>query len=207
MSQAASAGDQGIKVLFFAANPITMSALRLAQEVRQIEEKIRASKYRDSIQFISKWAVRPDDLQQALLEVEPHIVHFSGHGSEQEGIYLESAEGISAPVDQGSVVDLLSILKDNIRLVVLNACQTRQLAEAITAHIDCAIGMRTDIADDAAIEFSASFYRAIGFGRSIKVAFDLGRNALRLQEIPEDKNPELYKRSGVDPGEITLLRP
>lgn len=67
--------------------------------------------------------------------------------------------------------------------------------------------MRTDIADDAAIEFSASFYQAIGFGRSVKVAFDLGRSALKLKKIPDDKNPELYRRSGVDPGEVTLLRP
>jgi hypothetical protein len=200
-------GSPTIRILFLAANPVTTDALKLTQEVRQIEEQLRASKYRDSLEFISRWAVRPDDLQRALLDVEPHIVHFSGHGSEDEGIYLESPEGISAVVDQASLVELLGILKDNIRLVVLNACHTRPLAEAIATHIDCAIGMRTDVGDQAAIEFSAAFYRAIGSGRSVKVAFDLGRSALKLKKIPEDPTPELYRRSGVDPGEVTFLRP
>ena len=200
-------GFPPIRILFLAANPVTTDALKLTQEVRQIEEQLRASKYRDTIEFTSRWAVRPEDLQRALLDVEPHIVHFSGHGSEDEGIYLESPEGISAVVDQEALVELLGILKDNIRLVVLNACHTRSLAEAIAIHIDCAIGMRTDVGDQAAIEFSAAFYRAIGSGRSVKVAFDLGRSALKLKKIPEDRTPELYRRSGVDPGEVTFLRP
>lgn len=199
-------GAPRIRILFLAANPVTMDALKLTQEVRQIEEQLRASKYRDALEFISRWAVRPDDLQRALLEVEPHIVHFSGHGDENEGIYLESPEGISAMVDQASLVELLGILKDNIRLVVLNACRTRSLAEAIATHIDCAIGMRTDVGDEAAVEFSAAFYRAIGAGRSVKVAFDLGCSVLKLKKIHEDRTPELYRRSGVDPGQVTLVR-
>src|SRR6185436_6224277 len=112
------------------------------------------------------------------------IVHCRGHGSDKEGLYLESPEGISAPVDKEVLVELLGILKGGIHLVVLNACQTQTVAEAITSNIDCAIGTRMDLGDEAAIEFSAAFYRAIGSGQSIKVAFDLGRNALRMKQIP-----------------------
>jgi hypothetical protein len=200
-------GAPRIRILFLAANPVTTNALKLTQELRQIEEQLSAVRHRDTVEFIPRLAVRTDDLQRALQEVEPHIVHFSGHGDEGEGICLESPEGISDRVDQASLVELLGILKNNIRLVVLNACRTWSLAEAIATNIDCAIGMRTDVGDAAAIEFSVAFYRAIGNGYSVKVAFELGRNALKLKKIPEDRTPELYRRSGVDPGEVTLVRP
>jgi class 3 adenylate cyclase len=71
-----------IRVLFLAADPGVTNQLHLDREVREIETKIRASMFRDSLELISKWAVQPDDLQQSLLDHQPHIVHFSGHGSE-----------------------------------------------------------------------------------------------------------------------------
>src|SRR6266404_4719684 len=50
------------KILFFAANPTATSRLSLDEEVRAITEKIRATKFRDTIDLITAWAVRPDDL-------------------------------------------------------------------------------------------------------------------------------------------------
>ena len=55
------------------------------------------------------------------------------------------------------------------------------------------LNRQPDIGDDAAITFAASFYRAIGFGRTIQEAFDQGRTALMLEGIPEERTP----RAGV----------
>jgi hypothetical protein len=73
-----------IKVLFLAANPAGTQPLKLDEEIRQITAKIRAAEFRDSLELVACWAVRPDDLLQALLEVKPHVVHFSGHGSKAQ---------------------------------------------------------------------------------------------------------------------------
>ena len=70
--------------------------------------------------------------------------------------------------------------------------------------IDCVVGMNKPIGDAAAIVFAASFYWAIGFGRSVQEAFDLGTVALLLEGIPEDQTPELFVRKGVDPATLTL---
>jgi hypothetical protein len=40
-----------------------------------------------------RWAVRPDDLQEALLEHQPHIVHLGGHGSSPNELILEGDAG------------------------------------------------------------------------------------------------------------------
>ena len=194
-----------VKVLLLTANPKGTVLLRLDEEVREITEKIRAAEYRDSLELISRWAVRPDDLLQSLLEHQPHIVHFSGHGTATEEITLEDQAGQPKAVSQEALVSLFRNLQDNIRVVLLNACYSRPQAEAITGVIDCAIGMKRAIGDQAAITFSANFYRGIGFGRSVKEAFELGKTALMLEGIREEDTPELLVRKGVDASQVMLI--
>jgi hypothetical protein len=199
--------------------------LKLDEEIRQITAKFRASEHRDSLELVSRWAVRPDDLMQALLEVRPHIVHFSGHGSsraelirledqrdlrpvgQEEGLILLDDQGSPKPVSKEALDHLFRILKDNIRVVVLNACYSRSQAEAIAETIDCTIGTNRSIGDEAAIIFAASFYRAVGFGLSAKEAFELGKAALLLEGISEEKTLDLLTRPGVDAASLVLIAP
>ena len=196
-----------IKVLFLAANPTTTPQLRLDEEIRAVTEKIRASEYRDSLQLVSAWAVRPDDLLQTLNEHKPQIVHFSGHGSATGQLILLDKNGNPKPVSSEAIQALFKTLKDNVRILILNACHSYLQAKAAVEVIDCAIGMRAEISDEAAITFAASFYRAIGFGRSINEAVEQGRTALLLDGIPEENTPELFSAEGVDPLQVFLLTP
>ena len=175
-----------VKVLFLAANPSDTAPLKLDEEIREITAKIRASEHRDLLDLVSIWAVRPDDLLQSLNEHAPHIVHFSSHGSRTGEIILVDKQGVPKAVSPTALKALFGALKDNVRIVVLNACYSRVQAEAITEIVDCAVGMNTAIGDKAAIIFAASFYRAIGFGRSVEQAFEQGKVALLLEGIPED---------------------
>ncbi len=192
------------RILFLAANP-TATALALDEEAREIEAKIRGSEHRDNLELITKWAVRPDDLLQSLNQHRPHVVHFSGHGTRGEEIILKDSYGKPKPVGKRALAALFTTLKDNIRLVLLNACYSKPQAEAIVQVADCAVGMNKAIGDRAAIIFAASFYRALGFGRSIQDAFDQGNTALLLEGVPEDKTAELLVRDGVDASEVVLV--
>lgn len=195
-----------INVLFMASNPIHQTQLRLDEEIRAITEKIRASEYRDSVQLISRWAARPSDLLQALNEHKPHIVHFSGHGSNQDELIFQSDDGGTKPVSKEAIVATMSTLSDNIRVVVFNACFSYAQAEAVTQHVDVAIGMKDSILDDAAKVFASQFYSAIGFGRSIKQAFDQGVTALLLEGISGDDIPALFTGENIEAEEIILVR-
>jgi hypothetical protein len=101
----------------------------------------------------------------------------------------------------------MSTVTDNIRLVVFNACFSCDQAEAVTQHVEAAIGMNDAIGDDAARVFAAQLYSAIGFGRSIKQAFDQGISALLLEGIPEEETPALFTQDGRDSENIVLVRP
>jgi len=192
------------RILFLAANPTNETRLALDKECREIESKIRASEHRENLELLTKWAVRPNDLLQYLHQHSPHIVHFSGHGSTSEELILMDAREEAKPVSKAALKQLFTTLKDNIRVVVLNACFSQPQAEAITEVIDCAVGMNQAIGDDAAITFAAAFYQAIGFGRSVKVAFESGKAALLLDGIPEENTPVLVFRAGVDPDKVFL---
>lgn len=196
-----------IKILFLAANPAFTPPLKIDEEIRMIKQKIRAAEYSDSIELVSAWAIRPDDLQQILLEQKPHIVHFSGHGAPTGELILKDKDGNPKPVKPEAIQSLFTILKDNIRIVFFNACYTEKQARAINEVIDCVIGMNTYISDQAATVFAASFYNALGFGRSVKEAFELGKTALMMEGIPEENTPKLLIKIEIDLSEIFLYKP
>ena len=166
-----------MKILFLAANPQSTSRLNLGREVQEIDEGLRRAKLSDRFQLVQRWEVRPRDLRRALLEEEPDIVHFSGHGEGQKGLVLVDNAGKPKPAT-GKALAGLFIQFPQIKCVLLNACYAEVQAQAIVGHIDYVIGMRDTILDDAAIAFTTGFYDGLGYGRTIEDAFELGRNAI-----------------------------
>jgi len=206
-SEAIQKLPEKIKVLFFAANPQDQDQLRLDEEIRDITQKIRLSDYRDSVDLISRWAVRPNDLLQALNEDKPNIVHFSGHGSDTDEILFLDPEGNTKAVSKEAMVQLMATTGDYVRVVLFNTCYSRNQAQAVAQHVDVAIGMGTAVGDEVARVFAAQFYSAIGFGLSVERAFAQGLVALSVEGIPEEDTPELFVREGVSADDIVLVRP
>jgi hypothetical protein len=95
-----------------------------------------------------------------------------------------------------------------IRVVVLNACYSEVQARAIVNEIDFVVGMSDSIGDDAARVFAAAFYRGLAFGKSVRTAFELGINELKLLGLGhEDAIPQLLVRTGVDPNVVLVSGP
>ena len=197
---------EAITVLFLAANPRDTTRIGLDEEIRLVEKKLRASEFRDAVTLTTAWAVRPDDLLQALNQHRPNVVHFAGHSSEDE-IALQDADGKTKPISTDLLAQLMKLMIDNVRLIVFNTCQSHKHAEAVAAHVDVAIGMTASIDDEAARVFAAQLYSAIGFGRSVQQAFEQARLELQLEGLPGADIPELFARAGVDPNQVFLVRP
>jgi hypothetical protein len=196
-----------IVVLFMASNPLDQAQLRLDEESRAIAEMIRKSAHRDAVKLESCWAVRPLDVLQAINEHQPRIIHFSGHGSDQDEIVFQDQNGQAKLVSKEAIVQTMAAASGDIRLVFFNTCYSRGQAEAVVQHIPAAIGMNTSIGDDAARIFAAQFYSSIGFGLSVRRAFDQGKAALLLENLPEENTPELFVGAGIDANELVLVKP
>lgn len=196
-----------INVLFLAANPVDQPQLRLDEEARLIKDMVRKSKHRDSISFDSQWAVQPMDVLQAINEVQPTIVHFSGHGSDTDQIVFQDKNGNTKLVSQEAIVQTMMASSSDIRLVFFNTCYSYNQAEAVTKHVEAAIGMNTSIGDEAARVFSSQFYSSIGFGLSIKSAFEQAKALVMMEGLDEEDTPELFVQEGLDANDLIIVRP
>jgi len=196
-----------ITVLFMASNPLDQKQLRLDEEARAIEEMIHKAKHRESVIFRTQWAARPMDILQAVNEYDPSIVHFSGHGSVESELVMQGNHGETRLVSKEAIAASLATCSENIQVVFFNTCYSREQAEAVVKYVSAAIGMKTSIGDEAARVFSSQFYSAIGFGHSVRKAFDQARAALMLENILEEDTPELFHNPAIDPGELFIVKP
>jgi hypothetical protein len=168
---------------------------------------ITKSKHRDSIKFETCWAVQPKDVLQAINEHNPSIVHFSGHGSDTDEIIFQTNGGQAKFVSKEAIVQTMMASSEEIRLVFFNTCYSKNQAEAVIEHVEATIGMNTSIGDVAALTFSSQFYSAIGFGLSIKKAFEQAKALLMLEGIPEQDTPELFIHEGLEAKDIVIVKP
>lgn len=196
---------KSINVLIMTSNPINTNKLRLDEEVRSITEMIRKSEHRDSVKLESRWATRTIDILQAINEVDPTIVHFSGHGAPNGDIFVQNNDGTAKNVSKESMVQVLKSSTDKIKLVFFNSCFSYLQAEAVTEQIPCAIGMSDSIGDKAAEIFASQFYSAIGFGKSVKEAFEQAKAALMLEGINEENTPALYVQEGINVEDLYIV--
>ena len=193
--RSAASSELGRKtVLFLAANPSEDTRLRLDLECREIREELERAKFRDNFRLETRGAVRLRDLSRALLELEPEIVHFSGHGSDFGALILEGDNGCAHYVELESLANLFNATS-KIRCVILNACHSEIQAAVIGKCVPYVIGMRRAIGDEAAIKFSQGFYRAMGAGYDISAAFDAGLRNVASCNLPGENIPKLLSNA------------
>lgn len=194
-----------VTVLYLGVSTEDAMRLRTDEEARDIREAIRLSDNPDSIAFEDRWAMRQSDLLQALNEVNPEIVHFSGHGAEDGSLAIEDSAGKTLLVSKDAMAAVIEAASERVRLVVFNACFSDEQAEKILEHVDAVIGMSDLISDKAALAFARQLYSSIGFGHSLAQAFKQARAAIALVSLGEINTPQLRVRSNLTADEIVFV--
>ncbi len=182
------------KVLILAANPIETTKLRLDEEIRVIKEARQKTRNRDSLDIFVELAVRTTDLQEKMLEYKPNILHFCGHGAGEEGLILEDNQGKAKPVSTEALGSLFGLFGSYVECVLLNACYSDTQAKEIANYIEYVVGMRQDLGDKAAIEYSRGFYTALAAGEPYDIAHKFGRNAIQIEGLGEENTPIIKKK-------------
>jgi hypothetical protein len=217
-------------ILFLAANPRRTSQLALDQECAAIERELQMTAHRDDFEFRSKWMVSVDELARHLMELQPTVIHFSGHGihtapgpthssamhrdmaaSERPevfagggGAYLDDDAGGPQLVTGRALAMMIRSAASSVRLVVLNACYSDSQADALRTVVDCVVGMTGAIDDAAARSFAVGFYRALGNRRSVGRAVDHAVATLAAKQRPEEQLPRCRTRDGLDANQMVL---
>ena len=182
------------KILVLAASPEDQVRLNLEKEVKEIDLALRLGKHREQFTLDQRWGISRGDLQDILLNIEPDIVHFCGHGAKEHGLVLQNDQQQAQLVSNTALAKLFELVNKHskpIPCIVLNACYSEAQADAISPFIDYIVGMDKEIGDKAAINFSKGFYRSLSNGLPYDAAFDFGCNAIDLDNIPEHLTPVL----------------
>lgn len=187
------------KILILTANPTNTKPLRLSEEVREIKSAWKRSQNREQFEIIVEEAVRPQEFRRTLLDHKPDIVHFSGHGGGEQGLALMGDNGEAILVKVAPLAKLFKALQEIffIDCVFLNACYSDVQAEGIYPYVNYVVGMNQKIGDEAAKQFAIGFYDTLFAGQSIKSAFDLGCNAIEMENIPEHLTPVLRTKDAT----------
>lgn len=196
-----------VKALLVASDPSDLERLDLAHEVRQINRRIERAKHRDAVKLEYALAAQPSDLIHELNKHSPTILHFSGHGSARDGLAFRDAEGHTKLVAPEALATTITAAADSVKLIVLNSCESGQLAASLVESVDLAIGMAESINDESAEIFAARLYGSIADGLSVQRAFGQACAELKLEGAPDSEVPQLYARDGIDPDEVVLVRP
>jgi hypothetical protein len=192
-------------ILFLSANPNGTDELELIKECNIINQKIRSSAGRELFKLEQRHDISIDHLIEELLNYDPKILHFSGHGSEKSAlIFTNENTGQSEEVPPDALANLFKALSNKIDVVFLNACYSAKQAKAIAEHINCVIGMSNAIYDTTAIEFASMFYLSLGFKKSIKEAFDLAAVQIGMLSLPGPAVPQLIVKEGIDPSKMFI---
>jgi CHAT domain len=166
-------------VLVLAANPIESVRVQFQKELSEIQEAWKRSKVKDGFEVKFEPAATWAGWRRGLLDYDPEIVHFIGHGVGVNGIVLEGDSG--QEVVSGERLAQLLLEFSTVRCVVLNACHSKVQATEIferVGHLRCAIGMKQSIAQESARQFAIAFYDSVFSGRDYGVSFRLGKTGI-----------------------------
>lgn len=168
-----------LKVLMMMASPKQQTHLRLDEEARDMSHELALVKEATQhVEVKHAWAVRVRDIQGAVLNEKPKVLHFSGHGS-PGSLCFENDQGAAQSVDADAFADFIALC-DGLECLVLNACYSDSVAKQAARHLKAVVGCDVSVADVACIMFTKAFYRALAHGRSYKDAFSLAVNELNL---------------------------
>jgi len=193
-----------LRILMVASNPQNTSKLALKKERALLRNRMRDNVNAGNCEILIEWAARPIDLQIALKNNKPHILHFAGHGN-REGIWLEDNDGKMFAVSKDDLDLMLDAGRPELRLVLLNSCSSTLQLNKLREVVDYVIGTRGPIRDDVALFFTAHFYEAVAVGTDVREAFLKSQGQLAATGAKQQaESYELLVREEVDESELLI---
>jgi hypothetical protein len=169
-----------VRVLFIVGDRggSQVSQAQTPNEYHAIQTALRGSEHRDIVGLANPILGATRERLAVAYRERPAIVHFAGHGNSRSLSIIEDRGSLvnETPLDADQLCGVLKAMEKRARLCVLNACMSAELAQRLVqAHaVDHAIGWPATVSDSAAIAFSRALYGALGDGRSIADAVDVG---------------------------------
>jgi len=185
-----------VRILGVVANPADAVPLDVDREKARLEHALSQLQETGLVELVWLAGQTWRDVQAAMSGGPWHILHFVGHATADDKagesfLLLADDHGDSAPL---SATQLGRLLGDHrtLRLAVLNACESAQGHEGnifssmasilVKRGLPAVLAMLSEISDEAAIEFTTSFYSALVANLPIDAAVSEARKAISLAQ-------------------------
>lgn len=174
-------------MLFFSANPRENAMISYQNEFTAINEELAQKGCLGKIEMVSKSNTNAYTLTDTIVDYDPHIIHFVGHGDhetplvEDEAVLLLVSEN-GRSVERITARELEAKFKrlkgkqTFLKLVFLNACLTEAVAKAISRSGVAAIGTNAKIGSVTARRVAMAFYKHYALTKDIAQAVEYARN-------------------------------
>ncbi len=196
-----------LRILYLTAS--SRGDLRVDEEIRRVKAGVRAATHRDLVCVDHRPAATAADLLDGLTQFRPHVVHFSGHGSENCLVFDTGSDraGPGLRVTAETFARAIAAVDTPPTLVVLNACKSAAHLAGLVVAVPVAIGMSDSIGDADGMAFAARFYATIADGQSVEGAYRVAKAQMELSGLADSDLPILVSASDTDPSEVVLVVP
>jgi tetratricopeptide (TPR) repeat protein len=200
-----------LRILGMVAGPSDLPVLDLAKEKARLEQAIAPLRSAGKLDLVWLEGQTWRDLQEAMQRGPWHVFHFIGHASFDQtlgegSLLLADDAGRATPLG-ATELGLLLADQRTLRLAVLNACEgargseqnvfSSTAAALVQRGLPAVLAMQYAISDQAAIEFTTSFYEALAANLPIDAAVSEARKAIHLAaaDSMEWATPVLFMRA------------
>ncbi len=200
-----------LRILVMASTPDDLPALAVNVEIENIKTAVKnldSDKINVEILTESTVSALENALERAQEGNEPfHIFHYIGHGAfdeqNKEGVLVfEDANKHGVPIGHEQLGRLLQPFRTDLRLVILNACESAKISATSIyssvaakimqiAELPAVVAMQYSVSDNAAIRFSQKFYQQISADADLEKAVDEARKLMNT----EFATPVIYLRA------------
>jgi len=191
-----------MKVLYVASNPQDAQSLNLEREITELQMRAAEAVGEEvSFVFLPKLAV--EDLHSALAKHRPDVLHVAAHADPN---FLSLANEADRPVALTAKALRAFLPRDYPpRLIYLNACNSKEIAEQLIGIVPMAIGTTAPISNRAARAGAVIFYEKILAGENVMAAFEAGREMIAAIDS-QTVESALAVQPGCDPSKEVLQR-
>lgn len=193
-----------IKVLMLSAEPKTRDPINFLEEYKKIKDVLRESKTDQQFNFDESLNAVPDDIGPRLMAFDPAILHLSVHG-EPNCLIFQNEHQQEKKVPLELFLDLIWPRKDQLKIVLFNACDSFEIAKQTVRVINFSIGMRKQWDHIDAGKFAGGFYAALGDKQSVNDAFNQGLRAVNLTRSDQKDVPILFCKYGTNPATFYMV--
>jgi len=200
-----------LRLLMAVATPADRPELSVGTELAHLDSALGELASAGLLETIRLEHTSLERLDAALLEHQPHVLHFIGHGDfiGDDGVLLLESDhqpNRAEAIAGRQLAMLLRNYRAHLRLVFLNSCMGATSAQGdpfggvaqslIRRGIPAVIAMQFPIPDEAAVALSRHFYRYLAAGQPVDAALSSARAFLYARGYPVEWGaPALHMRA------------